>query len=73
MKEYESPTAELVRFVNENVLSTDSGSCKCILEDQAVNDYHQTPPPDVDPFTWEPTCYIDTAGADEFGLHGKVT
>lgn len=77
--EYVSPTAELIEFSDDAVLSTASGSCKCILEDQRINDYSLEYPGyeqtglSEDDWYNQVACYIDTAGADEFGLHGKVT
>ena len=81
MKEYMSPTVELIEFSDDAVLSTASGGCKCILEDQRYNDYDATYEQYVasggtleeDDWIVEIACYIDTAGADEFGLHGQVT
>jgi len=79
--EYVSPTAELIEFSDDAVLSTVSGSCSCILEDQQVNNYSITYADyvaaggtlDLDEWLDTIACYIDTAGADEFGLHGQVT
>ena len=76
-----SPTAELIEFSDDAVLSTASGSCKCILEDVQINDFTILYDNYVDAGgelsfdDWYETiaCYRDTAGADEFGLHGQVT
>lgn len=62
MKEYVSPTAELIEFENDQVLSAASGPCRCYLDIGIKSDYSVA----NDELG---CCWTDSEDATEYDIH----